>query len=99
MSIYKIIKAILFAMVYGANLFFALALWLCGLSGNIMLGILLIVCYRLSLWSAPFMVTAVCWLPLKPKVPARKKLLFNFVHLIFCSGLFLLCYLLFGNWY
>ena len=99
MSISKIIKTILFGMVYGSNLLFALGLWWCGVTGNIMLGILLIACYRLSLWSAPFMVTAVCWLPLKPKVPARKRLIFNFAHLLFCGGLFILCRLLFGNWY
>lgn len=99
MTLSKIIKMILFGLVYGTNLFFALALSLCGLSGNIMLGILLIVLYRLSLWLSPIAITLICWLPLKPKVPIRKKLLFYFVHLAFCGILFLICYLLFGNWY
>ena len=94
-----LIKTILFSVIYGANLLFAFLLWLCGLSGNILLGIIFIVFYRLSLWLSPLAVSAVCWLPFKPKVPVRKKLLFNFVHLLFCAVLFLICYLLFGNWY
>ncbi len=95
----KIIKIILFGLVYGFNLLSALALWVCGVYGNILLGIIFIVFYRLSLWSSPLAVTVICWLPLKPKVSARKKLLFNFVHLLFCGMLFVMCYLLFGNWY
>ena len=99
MTASKIVKSILFAHVYGLNLIFALALWLCGQSGNIMLGILCFAFYRLSLWLAPAAVTLICWLPFKPKVPASKKLIFNLVLLLFCGLLFLLCYLLFGNWY
>lgn len=99
MNLSKIIKAILFGWVYGTNLLFALGLWLCGLNGNIMLGILFIAFYRLSLWSAPFAVTILCWLPWKPKLPARKKLLFNLIHLLVCGLLFVICRLLFGNWY
>ena len=95
----QIIKTILFALVYASNLLFAFLLWLCGNSGNIMLGIIFIVFYRLSLWLSPVAVTLICWLPLKPKVPARKKLLFNLAHLLICGGLFLTCNLLFGNWY
>lgn len=90
------VKTVLFALVYGLNLFFALSLRLCD---NIMLGILLIVFYRLSLWLAPLAVTVICWLPLKPKVPARKKLLFNLVHLLLSGLLFVASYLLFGNWF
>ena len=99
MKISKLIKSILFGLVYGSNLFFALCLWLCGLSGNIMLGILLIVFYRLSLWLSPVAVTAICWIPLKSDVPIRKRLLFYLVHMILCGALFLICYLVFGNWY
>ncbi|MBE6661549.1 MAG: hypothetical protein E7605_09140 [Ruminococcaceae bacterium] len=99
MSTSKKIKTILLASVYGLHLFFALALWLCGQSGNIMLGIFLIIFYRLSLWLTPLTVTVICWLPLRPRVPVRRKLLFYLVHLLFCGGLFLLCNLLFGNWY
>ncbi|MBO5211883.1 MAG: hypothetical protein J6B80_08155 [Clostridia bacterium] len=93
------IRIILFALVYGVNLLLVLILWLCGISGDILLGIFAIIFYRLSLWLSPFMVTAICWLPLKPRMPVRKKLIFNFVHLLFCGILFLTCYLLFGNWY
>lgn len=95
----QIIKTILFSLVYGSNLLLALLLWLCGLSGNIMLGIIFIVLYRLSLWFSPIAVTVICWLPLKSKVPTRTKLLFNVVHLLLCGALFLTCRLLFGNWY
>ncbi len=95
----QIIKTILFALVYASNLLFAFLLWLCGNSGNIMLGIIFIAVYRLSLWFSPVAVTLICWLPLKPKVPARKKLLFNLAHLLICGVLFLTCNLLFGNWY
>lgn len=93
------VKTTLFGLVYGLNLFFAIALWLCGQSGNIMLGILLIVFYRLSLWFLPLAVTIICWLPFKPKVPASKKLLCNLVHLLLCGILFVTCNFLFGNWY
>ncbi len=95
----KLIKTILFFVIYGANLLFALLLWLCGFSGNILFGIIFLLFYRLSLWLSPLFVSVVCWLPLKPKVPARKKLMFNLVHLLLCGVLFLLCYLLLGNWY
>ncbi|MBP3936821.1 MAG: hypothetical protein IK954_04485 [Clostridia bacterium] len=95
----KMIKTIAFASVYGFNLLSALLLWLCGQSGNILLGILLIVLYRLSLWSAPLLVTVICWLPLRPKVAVRTKLLFNLINLLFCGLLFLNSYLVFGNWY
>ncbi len=95
----KKIKTILFFIVYGLNLLLALSLWLCGRSGNIMLGILLIVLYRPSLWFAPLAVSAICWLPSDPKIDARKKLSFNLLHLAICGALFVLCFLLFGNWY
>ena len=95
----KLIKTILFSVVYSINILLAAALWLSGNDGNILLGIILILFYRLSLWSLPWAVTIISWLPLKPKVSIRKKLLFNFVHLIFCGILFLICYLLFGFWY
>ena len=99
MTTSKIVKSILFGAVYGINLFFALILWLCGETGNIMIGILAIIFYRLSLWLAPVAVTVICWIPLKPVVSAKKKLLFNLIHLFLCAALFVLCYLLFGNWY
>lgn len=99
MGISKKTKAVLFGLVYGSNLLSAFFLWLCGVCGNIMLGILLIVFYRLSLWSAPFLVSVICQLPSVPRIPFNKKLLYNFFHLILCGMLFLLCYLLFGNWY
>ena len=95
----KLIKTILFFFVYGFNLLSAILLWLCGLSGNIMLGILLIVVYRLSLWTMPLWITLICWLPSDPKIPVRKKLIFNLVHLAICACFFVLCFLLFGNWY
>lgn len=99
MTTSKIVKTILFSLVYGINIFYAMCLWLCGADGNIMLGIIFIVLYRLSLWFAPVAVTIVCWLPLRPKVPLKIKLLSNLVHLAICGLLFVLCYLLFGNWY
>ncbi|MBE6649448.1 MAG: hypothetical protein E7614_08035 [Ruminococcaceae bacterium] len=99
MNTSKIIKTMLFVLVYGLNLFFSFGLWFCGLSGNIMLGILFIIVYRLSLWFSPLMVTVICWLPFKPVVPVYKKLIFNLVHLILCGVLFLNSYLWFGNWY
>ena len=92
----KLIKTILFSFIYGINLFFALSLWLCGRSGNILFGIIFIILYRLSLWLSPLAVTIVCWLPLKPKIPARKKLIFNLAHLAFCGILFVTCYFIFG---
>ena len=95
----KKIKLFLFALVYGLTLFFALNLWLCGRSGNILLGIILIIFYRLSLWFSPIAVTIICWLPLKSNVPVSKRLLFNFAHLLLCGVLSLTCYFLFGNWY
>lgn len=95
----QIVKMILFGLVYGTNLLFALGLHLCGLSGNIMFGIILIIFYRLSLWSAPFAVSIIYWLPFKPKVPLSKRLLFYFVHILLCGMLFVTSYLLFGNWY
>ena len=99
MKISKVIKGMLFGMVYGMNFFLALSLWLCGLSGNIMLGILLIVLYRPSLWFAPLAVTVICWLPFGAKISVRKRILFNLAHLVFCGMLFLICFHLFGNWY
>ena len=99
MSISKVIKTVLLSLVYAINIFFARCLWWAGLDGNIMLGILLIIFYRLSLWLAPIAVTLICWLPSKPKMSARKKLILNVVHLMLCGLLFVLCYLLFGNWY
>ena len=99
MGISKKTKAVLFGLVYGYNLLSAFFLWLCGVYGNIMLGILLIVFYRLSLWTAPLSLTVICWLPSKVKITVRKKLLYNFLHLLLCGMLFCVCYLLFGNWY
>ena len=99
MKISTVIKTVLLGWIYGVNLLLALALWLCGSSGNILLGIVLIVLYRLSLWISPIAGTVICWLPLTPKVLASKKLLLNLIHLLICGGLFLICYLLFGNWY
>lgn len=95
----KIIKSILFALVYLSNIFFALCLWLCENSGNIMLGIIFIIFYRLSLWFSPLAVSVICWLPIEPRISAKKKLLLNLAHLVFCGLLFLTCFLLFGNWY
>lgn len=99
MSASKIIKTISFVLVYWINLVLAAALWLCGQSGNIMLGILLIVLYRLSLWSTPFLVTLICWLPSMPKLSVKRKLLINAAHLLLCGALYVLCFLLFGNWF
>ena len=99
MSKSKIIKSILFGLVYGTNLFLAFLLWLCGLSGNIMIGILLIALYRPSLWFSPLAATLICWLPIKPVPSVRRRLLFNLAHLVICGALFLTCFLLFGNWY
>lgn len=99
MGISQKTKAVLFGLVYGSNLSSAFFLWLCGVYGNIMLGILLIVFYRLSLWTAPLSLTVICRLPSKVKITVRKKLLYNFLHLLLCGMLFCVCYLLFGNWY
>ena len=92
-------KTLLLGLVYGTNLFFALALWLCGESGNILFGIFCIILYRLSLWCSPIAITIICWLPSRPKVPVHKKFLFYFAHLCLCVLLFLTCFLIFGNWY
>ena len=99
MTVSKIIKSILLGLVYTTNLFFALCLWLCGESGNILIGIFMIILYRLSLWFAPLLVTVIYWIPLKPRVPIRTKLLHNLILLLLCGVLFVLCYLIFGNWY
>ena len=95
----KIVETILFGVAYSNHLLLALALWLAGEDGNIMLGILLIVLYRLSLWFLPAVVTLICWLPLRPRVSVKRKLLFNLFHLGVCASFFLLCNFLFGNWY
>ena len=99
MNVPKVIKAFLLGSVYGINLLFALALWLCGMDGNIMLGIIFIVFYRLSLWFAPLAVTVIYWLPFGTKATLPRKLLFYSVHLLLCGSLFLICHLVFGNWY
>ena len=99
MKALKIIKAILFGLIYSTNLFLALCLWLCGQSGNIMLGILLIALYRPSLWFAPLWLTILCWLPTRPKRPIYQRIIFNLAHLAICGLLFVICFMLFGNWY
>ena len=99
MGISKTAKGVLFALVYACNFLWAFLLWLCGESGNIMLGIFALIFYRLSLWLAPLAVTLLCWLPSKPKLLARTKLAHNAVCLLLCGLLFVLCNLLFGNWY
>lgn len=99
MSTSKLLKIIAFVFIYSINLLLALALWLAGLDGNIMIGILLICLYRPSLWLSPIAVTLVCWLPSNPKLPASKTLIFNLVHLGFCGILSLICFLLFGSWF
>ena len=93
------IRRMLFALIYGINLFLALLLWLCGIGGNILLGIILIIFYRLSLWFSPIAVTAVCWLPSRPRVSVRKRAVLNLVHLLGCAALFLVCRCAFGIWY
>ena len=95
----KILRTALLSSVYGLNLFLALCLWLCGQSGNIMLGILLIAFYRLSLWFSPVILTAIYWMPWRPTAPLRKKLLLYFVHLCLCALLYVTCFLLFGHWF
>ena len=99
MKALKIIKAILFGLIYGTNLFLAVCLWLCGQSGNIMLGILLICLYRPSLWFSPLWLTIVCWLPTRPKRPIYQRIIFNLAHLAICGLLFVICFMLFWNWY
>lgn len=95
----KSFKWISLSLVYGINLLLAIALWLCGLSGNIMIGIFLIAFYRLSLWFSPLAVTVIAWIPPKSEVPISKKLLHNLLYLLICGVQFLICFLVFGNWY
>ena len=78
--ILKIVKVVLLGLTYGWNLLLAAALWGCGETGNIMLGILVICLYRLSLWTTPFLVTAFCWIPTKPKKPLYQRFIFYFVN-------------------
>jgi hypothetical protein len=92
-------RAILTAAPFAINLFFCLCLELSAREGNIMLGILFIAFYRLSLWAAPFALTVICWLPLRPKITAKEKLLNNTLCLALSFGLFVLCKLVFGSWY
>ena len=99
MTTSKAIKTVLLCSVWGLNLSLALCMWLCGLTGNIMLGILVIVLYRPSLWFSPLAVTVICWLPLKPHIPVSKKLLFNLACLVITGVLFAVCFLISGNWY
>ena len=99
MTVSKIVKAIMLGATSVNNLFWALVLWWCGLGEHIMIGILAIVFYRLSLWTAPFIVTLVCWLPLRPQVAAYKRLLMNLVCLAVCGAQFVICFALFGNWF
>ena len=95
----KKVKKISLASVYGINLFFTICLWLCGLGGNILIGIFAILFYRLSLWAAPLTVTVICWIPLESKVPIYKKALLNLLLLFLCGVLFFVCYLIPGGWY
>ncbi len=95
----QIIKTVVFGLVFGINFLLALGLWLCGESGNILLGILMIVLYRISLWTAPAVITVVCWLPWRPKETWRQKLLTNVILLLLCGLLFVTSFWLFGNWY
>ena len=88
MGISKKTKAVLFGLVYGSNLLSAFFLWLCGVYGNIMLGILLIVFYRLSLWTAPLSLTVICWLPSKVYV-------FILFYIIFCICFCAVCFFVF----
>ena len=98
-DILKTIQRALIGLVYGLHLLWALLLWLCGQSGNIMLGIILIVLYRISLWTAPFAITVLCWIPLTKDVPLRKRIWQYLLLMLLCGVLFLLCRLLFGNWF
>ena len=99
MEFSKRAKAFLFSLAYGINLILALLLYLAGEDGNIMLGILLIVLYRPSLWFTPLLVTIICWLPSRPKLSAKTKILNNLVQLMLTGALFHICFFLFGNWY
>ena len=99
MTASKIVKTILLGAVYTTNLFWALVLYWCGLGERMMIGILAICFYRLSLWFSPFLITVICWLPLRPKVAFWKKMLFYLVNLKFCATLYYTCFLLFGNWF
>lgn len=99
MTTSKIIKSILFGAVYTTNLFWALVLWWCGLGERMIIGIFAIIFYRLSLWTLPFLVSAICWIPLRPRLAAYKRLLMNLVCLVACAVQFTICFALFGNWY
>ena len=99
LDILKTIQRALIGLVYGLHLLWALLLWLCGQSGNIMLGIILIVLYRISLWTAPFAITVLCWIPLTKGVPIHKRIWQYLLLMLLCGVLFLLCRLLFGNWF
>ena len=97
--ILKIVKVALLGLTYSWNLLLAAALWGCGQTGNIMLGILAIAFYRLSLWTAPFLVTAFCWIPTRPKKPLYQRFIFYFVNLLLCVGMYVICFLITGNWF
>ena len=99
MTASKIVKSILLGATHVNNLFWALVLYWCGLGERMMIGIFAIIFYRLSLWTAPFLVSAICWLPLRPKVAAYKRLLMNLVCLAVCGAQFVICFALFGNWF
>ena len=99
MTASQIVKSILLGATHINNLFWARVLYWCGLGERMMIGILAIVFYRLSLWCSPFLVTAICWLPLRPKVAAYKRLLMNLVCLAVCGAQFVICFALFGNWF
>lgn len=99
MTASKIVKTILLGAVYTTNLFWALVLYWCGLGERMMIGIFAIVFYRLSLWTAPFLVSAICWIPLRPRVAAYKRLLMNLVCLAACAMQYVICFSLFGNWF
>lgn len=99
MTASKIVKTILLGAVYTTNLFWALVLYWCGLGERMMIGIFAIVFYRLSLWTAPFLVIAICWIPLRPRVAAYKRLLMNLVCLAACAMQYVICFSLFGNWF
>jgi hypothetical protein len=64
-----------------------------------MLGIIFIVFYRLSLWLSPVAVTVICWLPIRSVIPIKKRVLFYVGNLLICGALFVLCRVLFGNWF
>ena len=90
------VRIVLFALIYGINLLLALLLGLCE---SILLGIIFILFYRLSLWFSPIAVTAVCWLPSRPRMSVRKRVVLNLAHLLGCAVLFLICRCAFGFWY